>query len=89
MTDIASSLSELAQTITIRVAETLSHASRGMDSAKRDSIDEMIQTQLPDVILNTLYKTTVLHSPKGIDHLKENLDYYVLQFAERFIKNDM
>lgn len=89
MTDIQTSLAELAQTITVRVAETLSHASKDMEPDKRQAIDEMIQTQLPDVILNTLYKTTVLHTAKGIDHLKENVDYYVLQFAQRFIKNDM
>jgi len=31
----------------------------------------------------------VLHTPKGVDHLRENIDYYVQQFSERFVKNDM
>ena len=60
-----------------------------MQPAQRDAIDEMIETQLPDVVLNTIFKTTVLHTPKGVDHLRENIDYYVQQFSKRFIKNDM
>lgn len=91
MTDqsVADNLGELATTITLRVAEVLSSASKNMQPAQRDAIDEMIQTQLPDVVLNTIFKTTVLHTPKGVDHLRENIDYYVQQFSERFIKNDM
>ncbi len=82
-------LSELAVTITLRVAEMLSSASKNMNPEQRERVDQMIETNLPDVVLNTLFKTTILHSPKGIDHLKENLDYYCQQFAESFIKNDM
>ena len=91
MTDqsVADNLGELATTITLRVAEVLSSASKNMQPAQRDAIDEMIQTQLPDVVLNTIFKTTVLHTPKGVDHLRENIDYYVQQFSKRFIKNDM
>ena len=91
MTDpsVADNLAELATTITLRVAETLSAASKNMQPAQRDAIDQMIQEQLPDVVLNTIFKTTVLHTPKGVDHLRENLDYYVQQFSERFVKNDM
>lgn len=91
MTDqsVADNLGELATTITLRVAEVLSSASKNMQPAQRDAIDEMIQTQLPDVVLNSIFKTTVLHTPKGVDHLRENIDYYVQQFSERFIKNDM
>ena len=91
MTDqsVADNLGELATTITLRVAEVLSSASKNMQPAQRDAIDEMIETQLPDVVLNTIFKTTVLHTPKGVDHLRENIDYYVQQFSKRFIKNDM
>lgn len=91
MTDqsVADNLAELATTITLRVAETLSAASKYMQPAQRDAIDQMIEQQLPDVVLNTIFKTTVLHTPKGVDHLRENIDYYVQQFSERFIKNDM
>jgi hypothetical protein len=88
-TEIVSQLSELAVEITVRVADMLSSASKDMERGKRDQIDEMIQTNLPDVVLNTLFKTSVLHTPQGVDHLKENLSYYAEQIAQRFIKNDM
>lgn len=87
--DIGNQLSELAVEITLRVADMLSSASKDMERSKRGRVDEMIQTQLPDVVLNTLFKTSVLHSPQGIAHLKENMNYYSEQIAQRFIKNDM
>jgi hypothetical protein len=87
--EIASQLSELAVQITVRVADMLSTASKDMSPEKRDQIDEMIQTNLADVVLNTLFGTTSLHSVKGIEHLKENVEYYSNQIAQRFIKNDM
>lgn len=87
--DVASQLSEMAVEITVRVADMLSSASKDMARDKRDQIDEMIQTNLPDVVLNTLFKTQVLHTPKGVAHIKENMDYYSSQIAQRFIKNDM
>lgn len=87
--DVANQLTEMAVEITVRVADMLSSASKDMARDKRDQIDEMIQTNLPDVVLNTLFKTSVLHTPKGVAHLKENMDYYSSQIAQRFIKNDM
>lgn len=87
--DVANQLSELAVEITVRVADMLSSASKDMARDKRDQIDEMIQTNLPDVVLNTIFKTTSLHSTAGVEHLKENLSYYSDQIAQRFIKNDM
>jgi hydroxypyruvate isomerase len=87
--NISDSLSELAVKITLQVAEMLSTASKGMPPDKRNQVDQMIQEQLPDVVLNSLFKTQALHSAKGVEHLKENLDYYSTQIAQRFIKNDM
>ena len=87
--EIASQLTEMAVEITVRVADMLSSASKDMARDKRGQIDEMIQTNLPDVVLNTLFKTTVLHTPQGVAHLKENMSYYAEQIAQRFIKNDM
>ena len=87
--EIASQLSELAVQITLRVADMLSTASKDMPRDKRDQIDEMIQTSLPDVVFKTLFGTSALHNSKGIEHLKENVSYYADQIAQRFIKNDM
>jgi hypothetical protein len=87
--EIVGQLTDLSVQITLAVAQMLSAASKDMAREKRDKIDEMIQTNLPDVVLNTLFGTTVLHTPKGIEHLKENVEYYSNQIAQRFIKNDM
>jgi hypothetical protein len=86
---IVGQLSDLSVQITLAVAQMLSAASKDMSPEKRDQIDEMIQTNLADVVLNTLFGTTSLHSVKGIEHLKENVEYYSDQIAQRFIKNDM
>lgn len=81
-------LHEISVEITMRVAQMLSDASRHMAPQKRDQIDFMIHNQLPDVVLNTIYQTPQLHTQKGVDHLKDNLDHYSSQIAQRFIKND-
>jgi hypothetical protein len=88
-TSIATQLSELAVEITGRVAEMLAYAARDMELGRKQKIYEMIEQSLPTVVLNTLLKTTALHSSGGIDHLKANVDHYAEQFAQRFIKNDM
>lgn len=88
-TSIQTQLTELASEITIKVAEMLTYASKDMARPQRIKLDEMIQNQLPDVVLNTLFKTQILHTPQGVDHLKQNVDHYAHQIAQRFIKNDM
>ena len=88
-TDVSAQLSELAAELTGRVAEMLAYAARNMETQKQQQIYEMLETNLPDVVTNTILKTTILHTPKGVDHLKANLDMYATQMCERFIKNDM
>ena len=88
-TDIATQLTELAVQITSRVAEMLAYAARDMEPSKREKIYMMIEENLPTVVVNTLMKTPVLHTPGGVDHLKENIDTYAEQFTRRFINNDM
>lgn len=88
-TDVSTQLSELAAELTGKVAEMLAYAARNMETQKQQQIYEMLETNLPDVVTNTLFKTTALHSVQGVDHLKANLDWYAEQMAERFIKNDM
>lgn len=89
MTDIHTQLTELSVTLTGKVAELLASAAKQKDPAVRDQIWHMIENNLPDVIMNTIMKTTVLHSPAGVDHLKHNLDAYAEDFAQRFIHNQM
>ena len=87
-TDIATKLQEMAVILSTRVAELLFVASKDLPPPQKAKITEMIENDLSTVIVNTLYKTTALHSPKGIDHLKENLDNYSEQFARMFLRND-
>lgn len=87
-TNIGTQLEELAVGIVSRVSEMLYVASKDLEPSKREKILEMIENQLPTVVVNTLMKTTVLHTPKGIDHLRENIEEYSMQFAQSFLRND-
>lgn len=88
-TNIHTQLTELAVELTGKVTEMLAYAARDMEPSKREQIYQMLEESLPTVITQTLFKTTVLHTSSGVDHLKANLDTYAEQFAQRFIKNDM
>jgi hypothetical protein len=87
-TNISTQLEELAVGIVTRVSEMLYVASKDLEPSKREKIVEMIENQLPTVVVSTLMKTTVLHTPKGIDHLRENIEDYSMQFTQMFIRND-
>lgn len=88
-TDLQTQLTEIAVELTGKVAEMLAYAARDMEPSKREKIYEMLEENLPTVVTNTLFSTRNLHSPKGIDHLRQNMEYYANQFAQSFIKNDM
>ena len=87
-TNISTQLEELAVSIVTRVSEMLYVASKDLEPSKREKIVEMIETQLPTVVVNTLFRTEALHTPKGIDHLRENIEDYSMQFTQMFIRND-
>lgn len=87
-TNISTQLEELAVSIVTRVSEMLYVASKDLEPSKREKIVEMIENQLPTVVVNTLFRTEALHTPKGIDHLRENIEDYSMQFTQMFIRND-
>ena len=88
-TGLQTQLEELAVRLTSQVAELLAVAAKTLDDGeKRQKILAMIESDLPTVIVNTLYKTPSLHSPGGIDHLRANLDEYSEQFSRMFLRND-
>ena len=87
-TDIATQLQEMAVVLATRVADLLATASKDLPPQQKQKITEMLENDIPSVIVNTLYKTPALHSPRGIDHLKENLDNYSEQFARMFLRKD-
>lgn len=88
-TDLQTQLTEIAVELTGKVAEMLAYAAKDMEPSKREKLYEMLEESLPTVVTNTLFRTSVLHSAKGIDHLKANMETYAHQFAQSFIKNDM
>jgi hypothetical protein len=87
-TNISTQLEELAVGIVTRVSEMLYVASKDLEPSKREKIVEMIENQLSTVVVNTLFRTEALHTPKGIDHLRENIEDYSMQFTQMFIRND-
>lgn len=87
--DTHTQLTELSVTLTGKVAELLASAAKQKEPTIRDQIWHMIENSLPDVVMNTIMNTTVLHSAAGVDHLKRNLDTYAEDFAQRFIHNQM
>lgn len=87
-TDITTQLQELAVELATRTADLLATAAKTLPEPQRAKVYEMIEGDLPTVIVNTLGKTPSLHSPGGIDHLRANLDEYSEQFARSFLRND-
>lgn len=87
-TGIGTQLQEIAVELSTRTADLLATAAKTLPEPQRAKVYEMIEGDLPTVIVNTLGRTTALHSPGGIDHLKENLDSYSEQFARMFLRND-
>jgi hypothetical protein len=83
--DIHDQLTDIAVDITSRVAEMLAVAIKTLDPQARAPIEQMIEENLPVVVTNMIFKTTVLHNPEGVDHLKSNIDHYARQIAETLI----
>lgn len=86
--DIKSALEDAAVVLASKVAELLAVAVKDLQPEKKQKILEMIETDLPLVISNTLFKTTALHSEGGIKHLKDDMDAYAEQFTRMFLRND-
>jgi hypothetical protein len=86
---IQTNLAEIAVEMSGKVAELLAYAARNSEPETKKKIEQMIENSVADVVTSTLFKTTVLHSAKGIDHLKSNMDHYANQMAQRMIHNDM
>lgn len=83
--DFKSQLLDLTVILTGLVAERLAHWSRDSDPSHRRRILDMIENNLPDVIMNTIAKTPSLHSASGVAYLEENLESYTDDFAKKLI----
>ncbi len=83
--DFNSQLADLTVQLCGMVAERLAHWSRDSDPSDRRKILEMVESNLPNVITNTIAKTPSLHSASGVAYLEENLESYADDFAKKFI----
>lgn len=83
--DFNSQLSELAIKLSGMVAERLAWWSKDMNPPDRQSILEMIEEQLPDIIANTIAKSPSLHSNGGVAYFEKNLESYADAYAKKFI----
>ena len=81
-------LAELTAKLAGMVAERLAACSKDMDPSERHRILEMIEGQLPDVVINTIAKSPSLHSASGVKYLEENLENWADSWAKRFIGKD-
>jgi dTDP-4-dehydrorhamnose reductase len=81
-------LAELTAQLTGMVAERLAAWSKDMDPGERHRILEMIEGQLPDIVINTIAKSPSLHSASGVKYLEENLENWADSWAKRFIGKD-
>jgi hydroxypyruvate isomerase len=83
--DIYTQLGEISVELATRVAELLAVAARRLPDDKQRVVEAMINDKIPLVISNTLAKTTALHSTRGVDHLRSNLDSYAENFAQQIL----
>lgn len=83
--DFNAQLGDLTAQLAGLVAERLAYWSKDIDPNKRHQIMEMIEEQLPTIIANTVSKSALLHSAKGVEYFEENLESMADAYAQKFI----
>jgi len=86
--DYKKQLEDLTVLLCQRVAERLAVWSKDLESRDRQNIMEMIESDLPVVISNTIAKTASLHSASGVQYLEQHLDEWADSFAKKFVGSD-
>lgn len=81
-------LSDLTVQLSSMVAERLAHWSRDLEPNQRRQILNMVESNLPTVIANTIAKTPSLHSASGVQYLEEHLEEWADTWAKKFISKD-
>lgn len=81
-------LSDLTVQLSSMVAERLAHWSRDLEPNQRRQILNMVESNLPTVIANTIAKTPSLHSASGVQYLEEHLEEWADTWAKKFIGKD-
>lgn len=83
--DFNKQLADLTATLSTMVAERLAHWSKDIEPRQRQQILNMIESNLPTVIANTIAKTPSLHSASGVQYLEEHLEEWADTWAKKFI----
>lgn len=83
--DFNNQLTDLTVQLSAMVAERLAHWSRDLEPRQRQQILNMIESNLPTVIANTIAKTPSLHSASGVQYLEEHLEEWADTWAKKFI----
>ena len=83
--DFNTQLAELAIKLSGMVAERLAWWSRDMNPPDRQRILNMIESQLPDIVANTIAKSPTLHSAAGVEYFEQNLEGFADSYAKKFI----
>lgn len=83
--DFNNQLADLTVQLSTMVAERLAYWSRDLEPRQRQQILNMIESNLPTVISNTIAKTPSLHSASGVQYLEEHLEEWADTWAKKFI----
>jgi hypothetical protein len=86
--DFNNQLVDLTAILASKVAERLATWSKNMDHNERQRIMDMVESNLPVVIANTISKTASLHSAAGVKYLEEHLEDWADSWARKFINYD-
>ena len=81
-------LAQLSAQLCAMVAERLAMWSRDMPPQDRQKIIDMIESQLPTVVINSIEKTASLHSAQGVAYLEQHLEEWAESWARKFIGKD-
>jgi len=81
-------LAQLSAQLCAMVAERLAMWSRDMNPGERQKVLDMIEGQLPTVVINSIEKTASLHSAQGVAYLEEHLEDWADTWARKFIGKD-
>jgi hypothetical protein len=83
--DFNSQLTDLTITLSGMVAEKIAWASKDMEPNQRRKIVDMIETQLPEIIANTVMKSASLHSATGVEYFEQNLESMADMYVQKFL----
>jgi hypothetical protein len=86
--DYKRQLEDLTAKLCSMIAERIAYGAKDMNPPERKKIMEMIETNLPTVVTNSIAKTPSLHNASGVKYLEEHLEEWADSWAKRFAGRD-